>query len=96
MKDLEARLDRLIRLAAPDTIELKLEDEQVAELTQIDIWDAFVEILYAFRENRDYYKTEALVSIELAEPGQHPMIDLIQALIVSFKMHELKQIEAGH
>jgi len=93
MKDLENRLERLIRLATPDTMELQLEDGQVAELAMEDIWDALVEILYAFREDRDYYKTEPLVAIERAEPGQHPMIELIQALIVSFKLHEQKQIE---
>lgn len=93
MKDLEARLDRLIRLAAPDRMELKLEDGQAAELTMEDIWDAFVEILYALKYDRDHHETEALVAIENAVPGQHPMIDLIQALIVNFRMCQQKQIE---
>lgn len=33
MKDLEARLERLIRLTAPDTLTLQLEDGQTVELT---------------------------------------------------------------
>jgi exosome complex RNA-binding protein Csl4 len=34
--------------------------------------------------------------IEKAEPGQFPMVDLVQALIVSVKMHYYKQIEGEH
>ena len=45
MRDLEARLERLIRLAAPDNIALQLEDGEVVELTMEDVWDAFNEVL---------------------------------------------------
>jgi len=76
MKDLEARLERLIRLAAPDKIALQLEDGEVVELTMEDVWDAFVEVLYALKYDRDHNETEALMAIENAVPGQHPMIDL--------------------
>ena len=77
MKDLRARLERLIRLAAPDTIDLQMEDGQVVELIMEDIWDAFVEILYALKYDRDHNETEALMAIENAVPGQHPMIDFL-------------------
>lgn len=96
MRDLEARLERLIRLTAPDTIDLQMEDGQVVELIMEDIWDAFVEILYALKYDRDHNETKALVAIENAVPGQHPMIDLIQALIVNFRMCQQKQIEGEY
>ena len=91
MRDLEARLERLIRLTAPDRMELKLEDGQAAELTMEDVWDAFVEVLYALKHDRDHNETEALMAIENAVPGQHPMIDLTQALIVNFRICQQKQ-----
>jgi len=96
MRDLEARLERLIRLAAPDKIALQLEDGEVVELIMEDIWDAFVEILYALKYDRDHNETKALVAIENAVPGQHPMIDLTQALIVNFRMCQQKQTEGEY
>jgi len=96
MRDLEARLEKLIEMTAPDILTLRLEDGQTAELNRLDVWDALVELLYALRERRDPWETETMVIIEKAEPGQFPLVDLVQALIVSIKMHYYKQIEGEH
>jgi hypothetical protein len=93
---MEDRLERLIKLTAPDILTLRLEDGQTAELTRFDIWDTLVEFLYALRERRDPWETETMGIIEKAEPGQFPLVDLINALIVSVKMHYYKQIEGEH
>ena len=55
------------------------------------IWLTPVEVLYALKYDRDHNETEALMAIENAVPGQHPMIDLTQALIVNFRMCQQKQ-----
>jgi hypothetical protein len=96
MRDLEARLEKLIEMTAPDILTLRLEGGQTAELTRLDVWDALVELLYALRERRDPWETETMGIIEKAEPGQFPLVDLINALIVSVKMHYYKQIEGEH
>jgi len=96
MKDLEARLDRLIRLAAPDTLTLTLEDGQTVELTREDVWDVLMELFFALRERREPWETETMGIIEKAEPGQFPLVDLINALIVSVKMRYYKQIEGEY
>ena len=96
MKDLEARLDRLIRLAAPDTLTLTLEDGQTVELTREDVWDVLMELFFALRERREPWETETMGIIEKAEPGQFPLVDLINALIVSVEMRYYKQIEGEY
>ncbi len=96
MKDLEARLERLIRLAAPDTLTLTLEDGQTVELTREDVWDVLMELFFALRERREPWETETMGIIEKAEPGQFPLVDLINALIVSVKMRYYKQIEGEY
>jgi len=96
MRDLEARLERLIRLTAPDTLTLTLEDGQTVELTREDVWDVLMELFFALRERREPWETETMGIIEKAEPGQFPLVDLINALIVSVKMHYYKQIEGEY
>jgi hypothetical protein len=96
MKNMEDRLERLIKLTAPDTLTLQLEDGGTAELTREDVWDALIELFFALRERRDPWETETMGIIEKAEPGQFPMVDLVQALIVSVKMHYYKQMEGEH
>lgn len=96
MKDLEARLERLIRLTAPDTLTLTLEDGQTVELTREDVWDVLMELFFALRERREPWETETMGIIEKAEPGQFPLVDLINALIVSVKMRYYKQIEGEY
>ena len=96
MKDLKARLERLIRLAAPDTLTLTLEDGQTVELTREDVWDVLMELFFALRERREPWETETMGIIEKAEPGQFPLVDLINALIVSVKMRYYKQIEGEY
>jgi len=96
MRDLEARLERLIRLTAPDTLTLTLEDGQTVELTREDVWDVLMELFFALRERRDPWETENMGIIEKAEPGQFPLVDLINALIVSVKMRYYKQIEGEY
>ncbi|HON33517.1 MAG: hypothetical protein WBJ42_06990 [Thermovirgaceae bacterium] len=94
-KNMNQRLEKLIELVAPDTLTLRLEDGQTAELTRDDLWDAFVEVLSALREDRYYWETESLTVIAKAVPGQHSMADLIQALLVSMTLHQQKQMERG-
>ena len=96
MRDLEARLERLIRLTAPDTLTLTLEDGQTVELTREDVWNVLMELFFALRERREPWETETMGIIEKAEPGQFPLVDLINALIVSVKMHYYKQIEGEY
>lgn len=95
VKNLEDRLERLIKLTAPDTLTLQLESGQTAELTREDVWDALVELLYALRGRRHPWETETMGIIEKVVPGQAPLVDLINALIVSVKMHYYKQMEGG-
>jgi len=47
----------------------------------MSLWSSF-----CVAERREPWETETMGIIEKAEPGQFPLVDLINALIVSVKM----------